>query len=368
MEPKQITTFQCIAIVMNSTIGISVLALPRVASEKVGSGAFLVTCIAMIISITSVFLIAQLSKRFPRVSIIQYGQKLISKPLGKLFGLFLIVYFLMLTGLVIREFGEVMNASLLQETPMSATILSMLILVAVATRNNHTTIAYMHSFYLMLIVIPILLMVIFAFQDIDPRHLKPFLGNDTTFLDFLDGGLSVAGLPFIHIGVFIILIIAPYMIDTKKVMRGSMWGIGFSACILLIATGVTVAVFGSEEIDNSLWPMLVLTRMTELPVAILERLDILFLVVWIVSAFTTILSGYLIALELSSQLFKLRSHSVLSYLFLPLVFVLSLYPQNVLHTYELIDIIGKWGILLTVGYPILLLLISYARKKGGEPL
>lgn len=365
-EPKQITTFQCIAIVINSTIGISVLALPRIASEKAGTGAILVTSIAMLFTIMCVYLIAQLSSRFPKESIIKYGQKLVSKLLGKVFGLFLIIYFLIITSLVIREFGEVMNTTLLQETPMSATILSMLILVGIATRNDHTTIAYMHSFYLMFIVVPILLMVIFAIKDVDLRNVKPFLGNDTTISDFLNGSIVVAGLPFIHIGVFIVIVIAPYMLDTKRIMKGSMWGIGISTFFLILSTGITVAVFGAEEIKNPLWPMLVLTRMTELPVAILERLDILFLVVWIVSAFTTILSGYLIVIELSSQLFNLRSHRVLSYILLPLVYLLALYPGNVLHTYELIEVFGKWGILLTVGYPVVLLLVSVARKKGGK--
>ncbi|BDH62563.1 spore germination protein A2 [Lysinibacillus sp. PLM2] len=365
-ESKQITTFQCIAIIINSTIGLSVLVLPRIASEKVGSGAFLVTCIGMIFPIISLYIIALLSKRFPSESIIQYGQKLISKPLGKIFGFILIIYFFTITALVLREFGEVMNTTLLQETPMSATLIVMLIAVAVATRNNLTTIAYMQSFYLPFIVIPILLMVIFAIQDIDPRHMKPFLGNDTTIIDFLSSGLAVAGLPFIHIGMYIILIFASHMIDTKRILKGSMWGIGISAFIILLSTGVTVAVFGSEEIDNSLWPMLVLTRMTELPFAILERLDILFLVVWIISAFTTILSGYLLGIEFSSQLFKLRSHRVLSYLLLPFVFVLSLYPHNILHLYNIMEVVGRWGTLLAMGYPIILLLVSLIRKKGGK--
>lgn len=365
-EPKQITTFQCIAIVINSTIGISILALPRIASEKVGAGAFLVTCIGMFFAIISVLFIALVSKRFPKEPIIQYGQKLIGKPLGKVFGFILIGYFFIITALVVREFGEVMNTSLLHDTPMSATIIAMLLLVAIATRNSLTTIAYMHSYYLPFIVIPILLMVIFAIQDVDPRHMKPFFGNDTTFMDFISGGLAVAGLPFIHVGLFIVPIIATHLIDAKKIVKGSMWGGGLSALIILLATGVTVAVFGSEEIDNSLWPMLVLTRMTELPAAILERLDIIFLVVWIISAFTTILSGYLIGIELSSQLFNLRSHRVLSYLALPIVYVLSLYPQHVHHLYRLIDVIGTWGTPLTMGYPLLLLLVSLARKKGGN--
>lgn len=112
--------------------------------------------------------------------------------------------------------------------------------------------------------------------------------------------------------------------------------------------------------------MLVLTRMTELPASILERLDIIFLVVWIVSAFTTILSGYLICIELASKLFGLRSHRVLSYLTIPVIFGLSLYPESVPHLYEIIRLTGKWCLIITLGYPIVLLLISLLRGKRGS--
>lgn len=365
-EPRQVTAFQSAVIVINSTIGISILALPRIASDKVGAGALLVTAFGVSIFMFCIFILSHLCKRFPRESIITYSQKIIGKPLGKAIGFIIICFFAIVTSIVVREFGFVMNTTLMQETPITATMLSMLILVAVATRNNITTISYMHTYYFPFIIVPIMFMVIMAIQDADMRHLKPFWGNDASFMDFLEGAASVTGLPFIPIGLYIITVITPYMIEPKKVVKGALWGSIISSITILFATGITVAVFGSEEIDKSLWPMLVLTRMTELPASILERLDIVFLVVWIVSAFTTILSGYLICIELASKLFGLRSHRVLSYLTIPVIFGLSLYPESVPHLYEIIRLTGKWCLIITLGYPIVLLLISLLRGKRGS--
>jgi spore germination protein len=364
-EPKQITLFQTVAIIINSTIGITVLALPRIASEKVGAGAFLVTIIAFVILIISTWILAKLSQRFPRETIVIYGQQVISKPLGKIFGFLIICFFIIITSFILREFGEVMNTTLLRETPIKVTILSILLLVAISTRNDILTISYMNTYYLPFIVVPVILMVLIAIQDIEIRHLKPFIGNDTHFVDFFWGGIAVAGLPFFQIGLYIITVTTPYMIAPKKIVKASLVGMLFSGMMILLSVGITVAVFGSEEIDTSLWPMLVLTRMSELPAAILERLDVIFLVVWIISAFTTILSGFLISIKLFSQLFCLRSHRVLSYLSVPLFFVITLYPDNVIHLYELMNLIGQWGLLLTIGYPLLLLLLSMIRGIGG---
>ncbi|MFJ5760336.1 endospore germination permease [Neobacillus sp. NPDC093182] len=364
-EPKEITAFQTTAIIINSTIGISVLALPRIASEKVGSGAFLVTLIAIVLFMLIMWVVAKLSKRFPAESIVEYSQRVIGRPLGKLAGLLLICFFIVTTSLVLREFGDVMNTTLLPDTPITATLFGMLLLVAVSTRNTFSVISYMHTYYLPFIVIPLILMVVFAIQDVEMRHMKPYIGNDTTFVDFFAGGFALTGLPFFHIGFFIITVLAPYMKEPKKIVKACFWGSFISGIMILLGVGITVAVFGSEEVKASLWPMLVLTRMTELPAAILERVDVIFLVVWIISAFTTILSGYLISIELFSKLFALRSHRVMSYIIFPVVLGMSIYPKNVLQVYQLIDVIGKWGLVITAGYPLLVLIVALARGKRG---
>ncbi len=94
-------------------------------------------------------------------------------------------------------------------------------------------------------------------------------------------------------------------------------------------------------VDGSPFALIVpATFMIQLPFELLERLDILFLIIWILSAFTTILSGYLIVIYNGSQLFHLKSHRVLSYLILPIVFIVALYPKNIIHLYNLIREVG----------------------------
>ncbi|MGN7941000.1 endospore germination permease [Virgibacillus sp. 6R] len=365
-EPRRISVFQAAAIMINSSIGVSLLALPRIASEKAGSGALFVTLLAVILFITSVWICSTLAKRFPKESFLAYSQTIIGKRFGKIAAFMMICFFLFTTSIVLREFGEVLSTSLMQETPISVTILSMLVLIAITTRNNITTISYFHTYYLPFIVIPIVSIAIIAFKDIDWRHLKPFLGNETTLADFVGGAISIAGLPFIPITLFIIFVIAPHMVEPKRIVKGALSGSFVAAIMFFLATGITLAVFGAEELKKSMWPMLVLTRMSELPSSILERLDILFLMVWIISAFTTLLSGYLICIEFASQLFRLRSHRVLSYLALPLLYALAFYPRNALHLSQIMSHVGVWSVLITTGYPLVLLLIAIIRGKEGK--
>lgn len=128
---------------------------------------------------------------------------------------------------------------------------------------------------------------------------------------------------------------------------------------------VNLGVFGNNELQNPLWPVYVLTRMIQLPAEILERLDILYVVVWIISAFTTILSAYLIVTYSASQLFSLKSHRVLSYIMVPVVLCIALIPNDLFQMYDYMYGIGRFGLILIMFYPLLLLLLSLIRKKKG---
>ncbi|WP_197046559.1 GerAB/ArcD/ProY family transporter [Oceanobacillus salinisoli] len=364
--PKQITAAQIMAIISNTTIGVSVLSLPRIASEKVNTGGFLVTLCGLFIAFIGVLITAYLGARFPNQTIIEYSADIIGKPLSKLIGILIIIYFILIVGLVLREFGEVMNHSLLNKTPLFITITSMMIVIAITCRNSITTFSHIQYYYFPFIILPIFLMILLSLTKMEIVHLKPFLGNNAEFSNFIEGTLTVTGLPFIQIGIFILTILVPFMQSAKRAVIGSVLGVTVSGTTILFAVGITMAVFGSQEIGKSLWPMFVLARMIQFPAEMLERLDLVFIIVWIFSAFTTLLSGYLLVTYTGAKFFGFDSQLPFTFILLPLVITVALFPQNIQQLYEIGEWVGKSGIILTILYPFLLLIISLLRKKRGE--
>jgi spore germination protein len=363
--PKQITTTQVVAIIANTTIGVSVLSLPRVASEDVNTGGFLTTLLGLFIAFFGILFLAFLGARFPKQTIIEYSSEIIGSKLSKVLGLVIVIYFLVIVGLVSREFGEVMKHTLLDETPIAVTISSMIIVIALTCRNSITTFSHIQFYYFPLIVLPILFMVIFSFTKMEVVHLKPFLGNNASLSNFMEGTFTVTSLPFIQIGIFILPIIVPFMQSAKRALLGGVMGIVISSITILLAVATTMAVFGSVEMEKSLWPMLVLTRMIQFPAEMLERLDIVFIVVWIFSAFTTLLSGYLIITFCSAKVFGFENQLPFTFVVAPIVIAVALYPDNIQQLYLIMETFGKTGIVITIVYPILLFVIALLRKKRG---
>jgi spore germination protein len=365
-DSKEVSTLQAASILISSIIGVGVLPLPLFAVQAGNTGAPLVTLSGIILAAIGLFILTLLGIRHPQNTIITYSEKIIGKWMGKLCSFIVIIFFLILTGLAAREFGEVVIAAVLRETPLEITVIIMLSLACLSARNNLNTFAYIHNFYVPIILAPGLIIVALSLKNANILYLQPLIGSN--FRDMFPGMLTISAL---FQGSFVITMIIPFMKEPKKAIKASFWGIFISGGLYLLFVIATVSVFGTEEIKKIFWPTLELARTTTVPGNILQRLDVIFLAVWVTAVFTTLYSSYYFTIYSIKEVFSLKDHKMLSYFIFPFVFILAMMPQNILQMYEIIQIVGRAGLLITILYPGLLLIIdfwlSWRRKKSVSP-
>jgi spore germination protein len=361
--PRQITVIQTAAILISTIIGVGVLPLPLFAVRAADSGAPLVTLLGMLLAWVGLMLIAILGMRFPRQSIIQYSETILGRWAAWIGSLCIIAFFAILTSLAAREFGEVVVTSVLKRTPLEVTVTVMLLLAAISARNDITTFAYIHHFYLPAIVGPALLIVVLSFKNAEVTNWLPVWGNEPQGM--LAGVLTIAAL---FQGSFILAMVIPGMRRPEKALKASFWGMAIAGGLYLLTVIAVVGVFGPEETKILLWPTLELAKTTSLPANILERLDAAFLAVWVTAVFTTLYATYYLTVHALSKLLRLRDHKMFSFTLLPFVFIVAMLPQNVINMYQVISVVGRIGLLITIVYPAILLAVAILRKKRGEPV
>jgi len=359
--PREITVLQAAIILISTIIGVGVLALPRIAVLSGDTGAPLVTLLGILLAFFGLVMITLLGMRFPNQSLIRYSEVILGKPMARFGSIVIIAFFAVLTALASREFGEVVITSVLRRTPLEITVIVMLLLAAITTRNDITTFAYIHHFYSPIILAPVILIVILSLKNAEVIRLLPIWGNEPNGM-FI-GVLTVAAL---FQGFFILTMIIPSMRRPDRAMTASIWGMTIAGGLYLIIVIASLAVFGAEEVKLLLWPTLELAKTTSLPANILERLDAAFLAVWVTAVFTTLFSSYFLMIHATTELFRLRNHRMFSLFFLPFVFIIAMVPDNVLQMYELIEIVGRFGLLITVVYPTILWVVALIRKKRGK--
>ncbi|WP_042461992.1 GerAB/ArcD/ProY family transporter [Neobacillus dielmonensis] len=355
---RPITTYQAAAILISTIIGVGVLPLPLFAVQAGDTGAPLVTLLGMVLGAIGLFILTFLGIRHPEKTIITYSEDIIGKVLGRICSLFVILFFFVLTGLAAREFGEVVVTGVLQETPLEVTVIVMLLLACISCRNAINVFSYIHNFYLPMLVAPVLIVVALSLKNADPLYLRPIIGTNLPHMLF--GTLTISAL---FQGSFIITMIIPFMKNPKKAIKASLFGISISGGLYLLLVIATVAVFGAEEIKQIFWPTLELARTTALPGNVLQRLDVIFLAVWVTAVFTTLFSSYYFTIYSIQQLLHLQDHKMLSCSIFPFVFISAMLPQNLIQMYEFIKFVGRVGLLITILYPGILLIIDFIKNR-----
>jgi len=356
--PRQVTVLQAAIILSSSIIGVGVLALSLIAVRSIDSGAPLVTLLGGLLAGAGVVILILLGMRFPSRSIVLYSEEIIGKWPARAGSLMLILFFALLTALAAREFGEVVVTSVLPRTPLEVTVIAMLLLAALSSRNDMSTFAYIHYFYFPWILLPGIFIVIFSLKNAEPLHLLPIWGNQPKGM--LTGVLTLAAL---FQGSFVITIVIPAMRRPERALRAGLAGMGIATGLYVLIVLATVAVFGSEEILNLVWPTLELARTTSLPANVLERLDAAFLAVWVTAVFTSLYATYYFMALSLRELLRFRDHKIFTFLLLPFIFILAMLPQNLMQMYHIIQIVGRLGLLVTIVYLLLLLVVALIRNK-----
>ncbi|MZQ87117.1 endospore germination permease [Paenibacillus sp. 5J-6] len=360
-HPRQITVIQAAIILISTIIGVGVLALSLFAVRAADSGAPLVTFLGLLLGLAGLWLLTKLGMRFPEQSIIEYSKELIGKWTAGVFSVLIIAFFALITALAAREFGEVVVTSVLMKTPLEVTVIVMLLLAAVSSRADITTFTYFHHFYFPVIVFPGLLIVVLSLKNAHLVNLLPIWGNEPKGM--FGGILTMAAL---FQGSFVMTIVIPAMRRPEKAMIAGYIGMAISGALYVLIVIATVGVFGAEEIKKLVWPTLELAKTTSLPANILERLDGAFLAVWVTAVFTTLLSSYYLAIHFTSRLLKLKDHKMFAFFLMPFIYVMAMFPQNLLQMYEIIQVVGRWGLIFTVVYPLVLFIMAVIRKKKSR--
>ncbi|CAB3390240.1 GerAB/ArcD/ProY family transporter [Kyrpidia spormannii] len=358
---KQITTTQATAVVISTAIGVGVLSLPFFASSLADSSAPLATVLGVVFVLIALALNTVVSLRFSTLSIVQYSEEVFGPWIGRMAGLGIAALFLGLTALAAREFGEIVTTTLLHRTPLEVILTLTLLMAAVSNRHDIATFAYIHSFYLPFILIPAFIMLTIALRYGDPFQVMPLYNGE--WWGIAKGALLTASL---FQGAFIITVLIPSMYRPRAAWIAVTLGMGIVGLLMVMAVVAALTVLGTEEAKQFFWPTLEVIRSMTLPGEILERIDVLLTIVWVVAVYTTLFSSYHLTVYVLGEIVRLKDHRPFALAVLPLIVGLALLPQDVHQLYRWIGRVGYFIDAASVGYPTIVLILAWLRGKRGR--
>lgn len=360
-KSRTVTMLQSAMCLGTAIIGVGVLAFPRITVEYTSTGAPMATIGAVVLMLLCGLMLSYLGSQYPDQTIFEYADHLVGKWISKLLLLIVCAYFLELAALAAREFGEVVVTSVLQRTPLEVTTLMMIVLASIAARNRVAVFTRILTFYMPIVYFPALVIVILTLKSAKLTNILPALSvfHETSVPQMVTATLIVASLFQNYI---IIGLLTPHMYRPKEVWKSALIGIGSAGAVYIIVAYATLAVFGTEEMKNLLWPTLELAKTAALPLLFIERLDPVFLAVWVTAVFTAILASYYTAAKGLAHLFQFHDHRIFTTVGIPVIYILAMQPPNIVVLYRIVKEVGLTGLTLTVGYPLMLLILHIVRK------
>ncbi|MFD1137439.1 GerAB/ArcD/ProY family transporter [Paenibacillus urinalis] len=358
----QITTTQASVFVINYMLGAGILTMPRTMAKAVGTpDVWISVLLSSVITFAAGIIIARLCMRFPGKTVFQFTREITGKWIAYIICFCIISYFVTISAFEIRVMAEVTRLYLLEATPVWSYVMIFMWVGFYLVIGGINPIARLYEIILPITLVIFVVIILLSVHLFDINNLRPVLGMG--IMPVIKG---IKPSLFSFTGFEAMLVVAAYMKHPNKGVKAVVYGISVPLVVYLITV---IMVIGGLSLDGTLtktWPTLDLLRSFETEGLIFERFESLLLVIWIMQIFSTFTITHYAASLGGAQLFKGRKITPFLLLLLPVNYVIAMLPKDINETFILGDILGNFSLVLFCGLPLVLLIISLIRKKGGK--
>lgn len=339
-----------------------ILFVPGITAQKAKQSAWLVPLVSSLAGFFTLWLTWKLGQRFPQKTLPQYSTIILGKFLGKALSGAYVFFLLILNLLVVREFTDFLNDTLMPNTPNLVFMLAVMLVGGYGAYKGIEVIARMTQFVMPLFIFSLLALIGLALQCFNWGNLLPFL----------EGGMKPIVLasisPASWYGETVILVLLlPLVNKPLEVKSKGVFAILGVAVLLSLETLVTTAALGAELPGNLLFPFWYLARFIDIG-NLGFRIETLIVILWITGIVTKVaLIHYLICLT-TAQTLGLKSYKGVV---IPAGLILVLAAKYiVMNTLELSEFLGQvwppFALVFELLFPLILLLTAKLRRKHGR--
>lgn len=357
---ESISKSQFVLLLLQSQIGVGLLSLPYIVYIDAKNDGWISILIAGCGAFIILLIMWALCKQFPRDSIFDFNNIIVGKIIGKTISLLYIFYFFALSILIVLLSTNMLKKWILALTPEWILILFFIGVGVYLSRESLKIISRFYAFVTILIVLLVLLLL-FAYSDVNVKYVFPvghaglkniFIGSHDAIVSMLGFEIFLAVHPLIQAD------------HNKKLLCGTISLLSVTL-LYLYFTITSYIVFSPEEM--LLVPEPILYMLKSFSFELVERLDLVFLSVWIVPMTTSFVTYLYLTSVGVSKLFNQKNHKNTTFKVGILVIVIAiLFPKSegMLDKYGKIIAFSSYFFILFI--PLLLLVIWLIRKELGK--
>ncbi|MCL4440971.1 MAG: spore germination protein, partial [Firmicutes bacterium] len=304
LEEGRISAKQMVFLAMVTILPTVTTTIPMLIYREAGRDSWLSGILAVAFTVVAGAVAAGLGMRFPGRNIVQYGELLAGKILGRAIVLLYIVFFLYANAIFIREFSDMLVTYIMPETPILVFLAGLTIVSAYIVRSGLEVLARVNEILITVAVAVGLFALPFVFPEMSIENFTPMLEDG--IMPVLQGAFHAA--PFFG-ELMALLMIIPYLNRPQEAKRAIFRGTVIAGLVAMMALNAPVAVLG-ERMARDLFPNLTIARQVSIA-ELIERVEPLYILAWLTSGVVRISIFYYLAVLTMSQWLNLKEYKAL---------------------------------------------------------
>lgn len=352
-ENKKVSPFLVFFIINTMQFGIGVLGFQRIIAKYAGYDGW----ISVIITGIGIHILLWMMYKMLKIvdgDIVSIHSFVFGKTIGKILSAFFIIYFSLLTVMVLRTYIEIVQVWMF---PTLETFWFALVFLAVVVYANFGGFRTITGIAFFSIVLPSYILAIFLFtipySEFD--NMLPIFEH--SIKDILTASKNMS---LTVIGFETLLVFYPFIKEPEKSKKWGHLAILYTTFLCLYLTVLTFAYFPEKQLQLNIWPTLTMWKIIAMP--FVERFEYIGIANWCL----VILPNACISLWCASHIAK-RLFSFTVRKTVPILALLCLIGTSLLFTRTQInflsDLVSNVGFYLTFGYIPLLFISTLIAKK-----
>lgn len=340
-----------------------ILNIPYYVVNLTGSGSIVNIFYVGIIDFIGLLIILKLFQKFDNNDIIDISEFLGGKIFKSIIAIISILFFLLVSFITLIDFSNVLHKIYFSQFPIIYILGFFIIGISIANLVGLKSISRITSFIIPLAIFSIIIIFIYIFKDFQLTAFTPILGSSykSTFVVGLSNAFSMYIMVYYY---FFKPLLKNPNDDFKKVSINSYI---ISFILLLLTTISMLTIFTSPSSNAPINSLFLLARQIELG-TFLQRIDAIFILLWILSIFSYLSFVVFIINRIIKKVTNISNEKMLTFSTCSILFGLSLIPSNIAELTFIENVIYRYLILIFIfgiGIGILILSnIKLLRKKG----
>ncbi|TNJ67858.1 spore gernimation protein [Paenibacillus hemerocallicola] len=361
MELGKVSSFQMAMMLYSMPVATGIVILPAITARQAEQDLWLSPIIASLVGYMLIYIAYRLDKLYPNKTVMEYCIEVAGRIPGKALGFVFVFFYLHLSGIVIRQYGEFIVGNFFLKTPMIAITGVTVIACAIAVRCGLEVLGRCSQSFITLLIVLVLIVTVLLLPGMNPENVFPVM--ERGFVPVLKGAASPMDW---FSSYFAALFLFPFLSDKSKGMK---WGM-ISVCAVMLTMVITnlaaLLLFGELTADLS-YPMMVAVRQISLA-GFIEHIEAVVMSIWILGAFVQICMHYYIAVVGTAQWLGMKSYKPLVFPLGFLLLVLSVWiaPDLQVLSGFLGTSFAFYALAIRFMIPLLLFLVALLRKKRGK--